>query len=214
MTRSADRSASEKTQRDYHNSISSEYDSHHFDPYAIEYRKQLFRSVLKDIQLTGMTVLDVAFGGATGLPDASFDLMMTESLHHTHPHLNNCATEIHRILKPCGYFFVWEPESGAILDKSRKPWYRLDPKYFQENEASIDFGRLIARHAARLRSIHTRYGGNLAHLLVRSSMDFRIPRQLIRYYAQPIMAIENLINLANSRLFRLWGTALLQKIGG
>ena len=55
---------------------------------------------------------------------------------------------------------------------------------------------------------------DFAHLLGQRSMDFRIRRQLMRFYAQPIMAIENLINLANSRLFRLWGTALLQKIGG
>jgi SAM-dependent methyltransferase len=147
----------------------------------------------------------------TGFPDASFDLIVCDSLHHLHPYVNDGVRELLRLLRPGGHLLVWEPSAGSVLDLARKLWYRLDPKYFEENEAAIDLERLARTHAGALRMVRRRYGGNVAYLLVFTSMVFRIPVKVARYLAPVLMPVERALGILQTRLTSLWVLGLLQK---
>lgn len=146
----------------------------------------------------------------TGYPDGFFDLIVVESLHHLHPRLDEGIHELSRILKPGGHLLIWEPSAGSILDLVRKIWYRLDKNYFLENEQSVDLSaiNLVGRNLTLLRHM---YGGNIAFLLVFSSMHFRIPVAWVGLYAKPLMWLERIINKIQGRLFACWVIALYRK---
>ena len=55
--------------------------------------------------------------------------------------------EIHRVLKPGGYFCFMEPHSGSFPDVIRKFWYKHD-HFFSENEAAIDINSLEQEFAS------------------------------------------------------------------
>jgi ubiquinone/menaquinone biosynthesis C-methylase UbiE len=148
---------------------------------------------------------------ATGLKSDSFDLVVTESLHHVHPFVNDCVNEIHRILKPGGYFLFWEPVSGSFFDLARRLWYRHDPEFFEDNEASVDVAGLIESHKAQFKLIKLCYGGSLGHLFVSNSMAFRIPLSIVKYYAKPALFLERNLNRVTGRRLALWALCLLQK---
>lgn len=146
-----------------------------------------------------------------GFADGSFDVVVTESLHHSHPHLDRCLNEIHRVLKPGGVFLLWEPEAGSVFDRIRKVWYRLDPNYFQANEQSIDIRHVTSAFQGQFYVEKMEFGGGLAHLLVLNSMHFRIPPRVVRLYAETAMALEFFMNRINSRLLSMWVLCLLRK---
>jgi SAM-dependent methyltransferase len=147
----------------------------------------------------------------SGLPSESFDLVVTESLHHLHPHVQAATRELIRVLKPGGKLLVWEPSSGSLLDLARKLWYRLDSEYFEDNEASIDFRRLNLDTEDHLDCLRLVYGGNFAHFLVMSSMQFRIPPGLVRWYAPFLLWLEPWVEKLQGRLLSSWGLALYRK---
>jgi SAM-dependent methyltransferase len=148
----------------------------------------------------------------TGLPDAQFDIVITDSLHHLHPYVTDGIEELNRLLRPGGYLLIWEPSAGSLFNFARQLWYRVDSKYFQDNEAAIDIERLARKHGADFELIQAKYGGNLAYLLVNTSMALRIPAHLIKYYANLIMPIERFIAYFQTKLTSLWVLALFQKI--
>jgi SAM-dependent methyltransferase len=143
--------------------------------------------------------------------DGAFDFIVINGLHHTYPHLDLTMHELHRLLKPGGYLFLWEPVSKSVMDYFRKLWYRLDPRFFEDNEKSIDVKEIVKQYPfSRIKSV---YGGHVAYLLVHSALQFRIPPALIKYYAPALMAFEN--NAGNiPRFFSCWVLALLQKVEG
>lgn len=147
----------------------------------------------------------------TGFPDNSFDIVVTESLHHLHPYVNDGIQEIIRILKPGGHFLLWEPSAGSALDLARKAWYKLDRQYFEDNESSIDVQRITRTYEEQLKPEHESYGGNIAHLFVMSSMHFRIPQWLVRLYAPLFIRLEFWIQMLQTRFTSCWVLALYQK---
>lgn len=147
----------------------------------------------------------------TGLRSDSFDLVVTESLHHVHPFVNDCVNEVHRVLKSGGYFLFWEPVSGSLFDLARRLWYRHDPEFFEDNEASVNVAALIESHKAQFKLIKLRYGGSFGHLFVSNSMAFRIPPAMVRYYAKPALFLERKLNRVTGRRLALWALCLLQK---
>lgn len=147
----------------------------------------------------------------SGLPSASFDVVICDSLHHLHPHVNQGILEMLRVLKPGGHLLIWEPSAGSLFDRARQFWYRMDRKYFEENEAAIDFQRIIRTHSQTMTPQSCRYGGNLAYLLVFASMAFRIPARWVPFYAPALMVVERFINLFQTRLTSLWVLALFKK---
>ncbi len=145
----------------------------------------------------------------TGLPTASYDLVIVESLHHLPPQVDAGVAEIVRLLKPGGHLLLWEPAAGSILNLARKIWYRLDSIYFQPNEAAIDIKHILRNPELNL--LHRRYGGNFAYFFVFSSLHLRIqPRAVVRY-SDLAMSVERLINRVQGRYLASWVLALLQK---
>jgi len=135
----------------------------------------------------------------TGLADASFDgVVVIGGLHHLHPRVADAVDEIHRLLKPGGWFCFGEPHTGSLPDVLRRWWYQRDA-LFEDSEAAIDIGALRRTNAGRFTFEFERYVGNLAYLLVLNSMIFRIPRGLKRFYAPPLLALERVIGLVQGR---------------
>jgi SAM-dependent methyltransferase len=150
----------------------------------------------------------------TGFPDSTFDFVLTDSLHHLHPHIDAGMEEIHRILKPGGSFCCWEPGSGSLPDRFRRVWYRLDRRYFGENEKSVDLSGLERGLAGRFRTVSAVHGGGPAYLFVNCSMAFRIPGRLVRWYAPGLMRLEKTLLRFQNRLLSMWVICLMRKAGG
>lgn len=130
----------------------------------------------------------------SGIAANSFDVVaIVGGLLHLHPKCALGICEIHRLLKPGGYFCFAEPHQGSLPDALRKLWYKYD-KLFAPNEASIELDQLKAEFAGRFKFMSERYGGNLAYLFVLNSMIFRIPLRLKPFYTSPAMAGESFIN--------------------
>ena len=147
----------------------------------------------------------------TPFRDSYFDLIVTNSLHHVSPEMASVVRELGRILKPGGYFLIWEPTAGSVFDGLRRLWYRLDPAYFQEEEASVDLKQLLREHGDRFELVKKIYGGNLAYLFVYLSMAFRIPVRWVPHYARPFLILENILTRFQTRLSALWVSALFRK---
>src|SRR6266487_2989298 len=80
----------------------------------------------------------------TGLPDTSYDaVVVVGGLHHLHPGTERAVAEIHRILKPNGYFCFAEAKCGSCLNGLRRMWYKID-SLFEENERPLDLEELQA----------------------------------------------------------------------
>lgn len=147
----------------------------------------------------------------TPYKDDQFDLIVVESLHHLHPHVNGGINEIKRILKPGGYLFIWEPLSGTLMDWFRKLWYKKDTKFFEDNEASISLDKIKNAHNKTLELRRYRYGGNIAYLLVSGSMFFRLPVWLVKLYARPLVFIESIIDNMHPKFLSCWVAAVFRK---
>jgi ubiquinone/menaquinone biosynthesis C-methylase UbiE len=147
----------------------------------------------------------------TQFTDSSFDIVMTDSLHHLHPYVNQGMDEIRRILKPGGYFCFWEPISHSLADLLRKIWYRMDARYFLENEGSIDIKRLVESQANYFEMIDCIYGGNLAYLFVNLSMALRIPVRIVKFYSPLFIAAESFLDRFQPKFLSCWALCLLRK---
>lgn len=138
----------------------------------------------------------------SGLPDNSFDVVVVDSgLHHLHPNLNQTLSEIHRVLKPGGFFFFLEPHSASFFDKLRKFWYKFD-RLFEDNEASVDLDQMKLDFADKFDFKKEIYVGGLAFMFVFNSMVFRIPPKLKFLYSDFFIFLDSitkpLINKYNS----------------
>lgn len=164
----------------------------------------------KDAHVTGLDISDVVvdsfrtrWAGCeavcrslldSGVPDASFDcVVIVGGLHHIHPHVSRAVLEIHRVLKPGGYFCFMEPHSGSFPDVIRRIWYKHD-RFFSENEAAIDIDSLEQEFASHFAFKRVEYLGNLAFLLVLNSLIFRIPERLKPLYSPFLLRLESLIS--------------------
>ncbi|HLP44947.1 MAG TPA: class I SAM-dependent methyltransferase [Candidatus Kapabacteria bacterium] len=248
-----DMSESEKIQKELYNKIAPTYDLYYSNDYALNYRYELYRNILKSIELKNLKALDAMCGGGqttgfllknnalvtgldisesqceiykkrygscdvvcssiieTGFPDSYFDLVVMESLHHLYPHTDKGINEIHRILKPGGYFLLWEPCAGSIFDLFRKIWYKIDKYYFEKNERSIDLQKMMKFHDPQFELIQRKYGGNLAYLFVQESMVLRINPKIVNFYAQALLRVEKIVNRIQPPFLSLWVLALLRK---
>ncbi len=78
----------------------------------------------------------------SGIADESFDVVaVVGGIHHMPPHVDESILEIHRILKPGGYFCFMEPHSESLAEIFRRAWYKRD-SLFAENEAVINISKL------------------------------------------------------------------------
>lgn len=148
---------------------------------------------------------------STPFPDDHFDLIVTDSMHHLHPRVSEGMQEFFRILKPGGRFVIWEPSAGSVLDLIRKAWYKLDRRYFEDNEESVDVDELHRDHSDQFDLTFKYYGGNLAYVFVVLSMALRISVPAVRFYARPLLFLERLISPLQTKLTSLWVLAEFQK---
>jgi len=145
------------------------------------------------------------------LDSESFDCVaVVGGLHHLHPHLNAALAEIHRILKPGGYFCFMEPHSRSVPDLVRRFWYQLDP-LFSDNEAAIDFAGLQKEFTDKFIFNRITYRGNLAFLFVLNSLIFRMPAPIKSAYSPILMALEGTINKLQTRLTACFAVGQWQK---
>ncbi len=129
----------------------------------------------------------------SGLDRDSFDAVaIVGGLHHLHPNIDSAINEIHRILKPGGYLCFVEPHKGSLPDLIRRPWYRYDP-LFADNEEAIDLKAIKREFASRFIFNLERYSGNIAYLLVLNSMVFRIPLRTKHFYTPLLLRLESMI---------------------
>lgn len=129
----------------------------------------------------------------------SFDhIVVVGGLHHLHPNLNAAIKEMHRVLKPGGYFCFAEPHKGSFFDTLRQQWYKHD-KMFAENEEGIDVEEMKREFADMFEFKKENYCGNLAYLLVYNSMIFRIPLKLKPVYSPVTLFAESLIEKLQGR---------------
>lgn len=120
----------------------------------------------------------------------SFDcVVVVGGLHHLHPNLNEAVVEIHRVLKPGGFFCFAEPHKGSWLDWARIIWYRFDP-LFAKNEASVDLTILKKTCEKIFDFKKEHYGGSLAYLAVWNSLVLRIPKKIKSLYSPALMWLE------------------------
>jgi len=131
-------------------------------------------------------------------------------LHHIHPNVNAAMREIHRVLKPGGYFCFMEPHSGSFPDVIRRTWYKHD-RFFSDNEAAIDVESMEREFAAEFKFDRVHYLGNIAFLFVLNSLIFRIPLGAKRFYSSFLMSVEVLINKLQGKLTSCFVVARWQK---
>lgn len=135
----------------------------------------------------------------SGLEDETFDgVVVIGGLHHVHPNVDLAIGEIHRVLKPGGWFCFGEPHAGSLPDLARRWWYRHD-RLFAEGEGAIDLAALQAANAGRFEFELERFVGSVAYLLVFNSMVFRVPHGLKRIYAPALMFLEHAVSFLHGR---------------
>lgn len=156
---------------------------------------------------------EVVCGSAlsTPFPDGNFDLIVTDSMHHLHPRVSEGMDEFFRLLKPGGRLVIWEPSAGSVLDLIRKAWYKLDRRYFEDNEESLDVEELHRDHSDQFDLTFKYYGGNLAYVFVVLSMALRIPVRAVKFYATPLLFLERLTSPLQTKLTSLWVLAEFKK---
>jgi len=128
------------------------------------------------------------------LPSESFDCVaVVGGLHHIQPNVAEAITEVHRLLKPGGYFCFMEPHQGSFPDLIRRFWYKHD-HYFSDNEEAINLAHLEDLFESKFTFRKTEYKGNLAFLFVLNSLIFRIPLRLKQFYSSTLIQLESSIN--------------------
>lgn len=130
----------------------------------------------------------------TGLEKDAYDCVtVVGGLHHTHPYVSEAINEIHRILKPGGYFCFMEPHAGSYPDLLRKCWYKYDP-LFAKNEHAIDIKLLKDIFSSKFDfSVPEQYKGNIAYLLVLNSMVFRMSLSIKNILSPILLNLEAFI---------------------
>jgi SAM-dependent methyltransferase len=148
----------------------------------------------------------------SGLPDNSFDCVaVVGGMHHIHPNFKAAVREIHRVLKPGGYFCFMEPHTGSLPDVIRRIWYRFD-RFFSDNEAAIDIELMQKDFAGCFELRKVNYLGNFAFLLVLNSLIFRIPPTSKKLFAPLLMKLEPWVNKLQTKLTSCFVVTQWQKL--
>ncbi|MEP6901925.1 MAG: class I SAM-dependent methyltransferase [Actinomycetota bacterium] len=130
----------------------------------------------------------------SGIENETFDIVsVVGGIHHMPPYTRESIAEIHRMLKPGGYFCFMEPHSESVAESFRRAWYKRD-SLFAENEAAVNMSELRADFKKLFDFKHEHYLGNFGYLLILNSMVFRIPLKLKPLYSPSLMATEAVLN--------------------
>ncbi|MDR2416625.1 MAG: class I SAM-dependent methyltransferase [Holosporales bacterium] len=124
-------------------------------------------------------------------------VVVLSALHHCVTNLPVVLENVYKLLKPEGYFLMFEPNSRCFLECVRKFWYKHDPSFEAESEASLDHDHLL--HMAndrgnRFTAEMIKYFGGPAFYLIYNSMIFRVPLGLKPIIAPPLTFCERIYN--------------------
>ena len=147
----------------------------------------------------------------SGLDNRYYDCVVSVGgLHHLHPRLVEAIFEIHRILKPGGYFCFSEPHKASLPDLVRRFWYRHD-HFFADNEAAIDLKKLKEIFSPHFVFRKEVYMGNLGYLFILQSLILRIPFRIKALYTPPLLTLETLINKIQTKALSCYVVCQWQK---
>lgn len=118
----------------------------------------------------------------TNFLDNTFDaIYICGGLHHVLPLLNETISEIHRILKPGGFFYFMEPNKDTWVNKLRKFWYKVDSK-FTDDEEAISYQNTLKPFLSKgFKEESLNFGGNIAYIIIGQSLTLRIPQRYKKY---------------------------------
>ena len=139
-----------------------------------------------------------------------YDIIITDSLHHLHPNVNDVLDNLNYHLKENGILIFWEPNKDSVFDIMRRIFYKLDKKYFLENEESISVKNVV-NHLSNYEIHKLTYGGNLGYLFLNLSMALRIKPIFKKYYFRTVMLIESILSIFQFKYNSLWFILVLKK---
>lgn len=118
----------------------------------------------------------------TNFLDNTFDaIYICGGLHHVLPLLNETISEIHRILKPGGFFYFMEPNKDTWVNKLRKFWYKVDSK-FTDDEEAISYQNTLKPFLSKgFKEESLNFGGNIAYIIIGQSLTLGIPQRYKKY---------------------------------
>ncbi len=131
----------------------------------------------------------------TGLPDNHFDFVyICGGLHHIIPLMDETITEVHRILKPGGYFLFIEPNADTWVNKLREIWYKRSDR-FEDEERALSYKKELKPFLCKgfeEREIY--YGGNIAYLVLGQPLSLGISQGVKAALASTVIGIERIAN--------------------
>lgn len=133
----------------------------------------------------------------TGLPSEAFEVVyIFGGLHHVIPLLDETIREVHRVLRPGGYFVFVEPNRESFANIFRDLWYRVD-RWFQDDEQAISYPDLAKRYLGNI-FVEDKiiYGGNIAYLFIAQSLILGLSDAMKRVIFRPLFFIEDTIGSA------------------
>jgi SAM-dependent methyltransferase len=118
----------------------------------------------------------------TNFSDNTFDaIYICGGLHHVLPLLNVTILEIHRILKPGGFFYFMEPNKDTWVNRLRKLWYKVDSK-FTDDEEAISYQNTLKPFLSKgFKEESLNFGGNIAYIIIGQSLTLGIPQRYKKY---------------------------------
>ena len=118
----------------------------------------------------------------TKFSDNSFDgIYICGGLHHVLPLLNETILEIHRILKPGGFFYFVEPNKDTWVNKIRNLWYKFDSKFTDDEEAISYENTLKPLLSIGFKEKSVSFGGNIAYIVIGQSLTLGISLKYKKY---------------------------------
>ncbi len=130
----------------------------------------------------------------TGIEGSTFDVVyIYGGLHHIIPCLGETIREVHRILKPGGYFVFVEPNKDTWLNALRVAWYKFDDRFHETEEALSYSNQLKSYLNVGFREIRVFTGGNIAYLVISQSLVLGTPLRWKRWLYPVLAGFERLI---------------------
>jgi SAM-dependent methyltransferase len=131
----------------------------------------------------------------TGFDEGSFDVVyIGGGLHHINHLIPDCVREVHRILKPGGYFCAVEPNGDDWSDRLRRMWYSSD-KRFEDEERAISYKKEL-RPLLEIGFDEEDYftAGNFAYLTLQQSSTLRTPDFVLSKLGGALMTFESIVS--------------------
>ncbi len=124
--------------------------------------------------------------------DQRFDVVyIMGGLHHVLPLLEQALSEVHRVLKPGGYFFFIEPNKETWINRFRSAWYKRSSRFADEEDAISYHETLEPLMSDRFASVKYATGGSVAYLLIGQSLITRVPNWLKARLAPALFWLEH-----------------------